>query len=304
MLRISVSKVKSYLKEHGTLDLVKKVRLRLITNSFQHIISIHGTPRSGTTWLGQIIDSSPQVRYKFQPLFSKAFKERISIRTPIEQTLRTLEEIYNREDKFLDRTKEKLAGIHKEFDQKERFPPFLAIKHNRYHYLIPYFLEFLSNIKIIGIIRHPCGTLNSWRKAPHEFLPEHDFMKNWRFAEDRTAFRPEEYFGFHKWKELTKLFLVMKAQYPENVFLLRYEDLTRNPFQKTEELYQFCQLPMNEQTQAFLTESTTNRNEDVYSVYKAGKKVDDWKDELDQSIIDSVYKELANTEFEPYLQTT
>ena len=42
---------------------------------FDRIISIHGVPRSGTSWLGQILDSSPKVRYKFQPLFSYAFKK-------------------------------------------------------------------------------------------------------------------------------------------------------------------------------------------------------------------------------------
>ncbi len=60
---------------------------------FKNIISIHGTPRSGTTWLGQIIDSSPNVRYKYQPLFSDSFKDRIFVRTPKKDVLKFYDEL-------------------------------------------------------------------------------------------------------------------------------------------------------------------------------------------------------------------
>ena len=41
---------------------------------YNKIILITGVARSGTSWIGQIIDSSPEVVYRFQPLFSYAFK--------------------------------------------------------------------------------------------------------------------------------------------------------------------------------------------------------------------------------------
>ena len=41
-------------------------------------VAIHGVPRSGTTWLGSIFDSSPNVIYRNQPLFSYAFKSYLS----------------------------------------------------------------------------------------------------------------------------------------------------------------------------------------------------------------------------------
>jgi len=37
-------------------------------------IALHSVPRSGSSWIGQILNSSPKVNYKFQPLFSYAFK--------------------------------------------------------------------------------------------------------------------------------------------------------------------------------------------------------------------------------------
>ena len=37
---------------------------------FMKNVAIFGVPRSGTSWLGQIFNSSPMVAYRFQPLFS------------------------------------------------------------------------------------------------------------------------------------------------------------------------------------------------------------------------------------------
>ena len=36
-----------------------------------------GVPRSGTSWFGELFNSSPRVAYRFQPLFSYAFKDAI-----------------------------------------------------------------------------------------------------------------------------------------------------------------------------------------------------------------------------------
>ena len=44
----------------------------------KEIIAIAGAPRSGTSWLAQIIDSSPNVRHRFQPIFSYAFKNAVN----------------------------------------------------------------------------------------------------------------------------------------------------------------------------------------------------------------------------------
>ncbi len=38
------------------------------------IIGLHGAPRSGTTWIGQIFNSAPQVAFRFQPFFAHAFR--------------------------------------------------------------------------------------------------------------------------------------------------------------------------------------------------------------------------------------
>ena len=107
-------------------------------NKFNNIISVHGVPRSGTSWLGQIFDSHPNVRYKFQPLYSDRFKDRINVRSTVNEINSFFNELYLTHDDFLDQTLKRRNKIYPSFSDKVRFPKYLVIKMVRYHYLIPY----------------------------------------------------------------------------------------------------------------------------------------------------------------------
>ena len=268
---------------------------------FKKIISIHGVPRSGTSWLGQIFNSSPEVRYKFQPLFSYAFKDQINIYSTKKEILDYFNRLYDYKDSFIDQVGKKKIGVYPIYNYKKKKPKYLVTKMVRYHFLIPHFLYLLNNIYIIAIVRHPCGVLNSWKKAPREFLQEWNFSKEWRFGQSKNEFRPEEYYGFHRWKEATKLFLEMSEQYPKKFKLIKYENLVRNPVSLTKELFGFVQLDFSNVTLNFLNDSTTKMHQDPYSVYKGKKDVNDWKKELDKKIVKNVFRELKGSEFEKFL---
>lgn len=272
--------------------------------SFHRILSIHGTPRSGTTWLGQILNSSPLVRYKFQPFYSYAFRGRIDlINCERDGLLDFFAQLYNCDDAYIDRKEQIKNGISPSF-QKDEIQTILALKEVRFHFLIPHLLEHLENISFVAVVRHPCGALNSWRKAPREFRPEWDFKDEWTFAQSRNQFRPGEYYGFHRWKEATKLFLEMEAKFPERFLLARYEDLVCEPEREVQRIFDFSRLELTDQTRNFLKESRAVHHEDVYSVYKGKQDVDIWKKELDSHIIEAVSKELKGTEFERFLAET
>ena len=271
-------------------------------SNYNKIISIHGAPRSGTTWIGQIIDSSPNIRYKYQPLFSDSFKDRLNVRSSVDEIRNFFDELYSFKDEYLDREKEKRNGIHERFLMKNDNPEFLLMKHVRYHYLIPYLLSKIDNIKFIGIVRNPCSVLNSWRKSPAEFRDiDGDFMREWRFAAKRTEFKPEEYFGFHKWKELSKLFLTMQELYSDKFYLLQYENIVNNTVDEIKKIFDFIGLDFHAQTESFILKSKSIHNNNVYSTFKGNKIVDDWKSELDPKIIKEIYTELDNTEFKRLL---
>ncbi len=63
--------------------------------------------------------------------------------------------------------------------------------------------------------------------------------------------------------------------------LVRYEDLCAEPARGFEELFAFCGLDWLEQTQRFLTESTTSSEDSYYSVYKDPlTSANQWQQEL------------------------
>lgn len=271
-------------------------------NKFKEIISIHGVPRSGTSWLGQIIDSSPEVRYKYQPLFSYTFKDQINLQSSKEEIINYFNELYDYEDDFLDQEYKKKKNIYPRFTQKKSNPKVLATKMVRYHFLIPLFIEKLDFIKFVFIVRNPCSVLNSWKNVPREFYEEWNFQEEWRFAQSMNEFRPEQYFGFHKWQEATKLFLETVNNFPDKAMIVQYEDLSKNTMNIANEIYEFINLDFSSQTNEFITKSLTEHQDDPSSVYKANKNLDKWITQLDQNLIDTIYNELSNTEFEKFLK--
>ncbi|WP_208586130.1 sulfotransferase [Gracilibacillus suaedae] len=269
---------------------------------FKQIISIHGVPRSGTSWLGQIFNSSEEVRYKFQPLFSYTFKDAIHVRSSKEEILKYYNELYNTEDEFLDQTQQIEKSIYPSFENKESNPKKLVTKMVRYHYLIPTLLSSVDDFKLVAIIRNPLAVLNSWRNAPKELPPHLSFEEEWRYAQNRNLFRPEEYFGFEKWKEATKLYLWAKEKYPKKVYLLKYEDLVSNTVDVTKDMFDFCDLTIGKQTNDFIGDSRSKMNDNPYSVYKGKNNTKEWENQLPKSVIEEVYHELTGTEFEQFLK--
>jgi len=273
-----------------------------LTNSFTKIVSIHGAPRSGTSWLGQIFDSSPEVRYKFQPLFSYSFKDRINIASNRKEILQFFEDLYNYpKDNFLDQLERKRKNQYPIFKVKKERPKYLVTKMIRYHFLVPNLLDFLDNIFIVAIIRNPCAAINSWRKAPREFLSQWNFESEWYFGQSMNNFRPEQYYGFNRWKESSKLFIEMERKYPSLCKSIKYEKLVSDPYYITRKLFNFVGLDLTESTNQFIKASTSLAQDDPYSVYKGKKEINEWKSELNEKIIKKVYEELEGTEFEKYL---
>ncbi|MCK5013927.1 MAG: hypothetical protein KAS66_08905 [Candidatus Omnitrophica bacterium] len=98
---------------------------------YKPVIAIAGVPRSGTSWLGQIIDSSPDVVYRFQPIFSYAFKDAVNIDSNREDCERFFRGIYESTDDFLLQTDKRKAGLYPTFEKKSN-PEYLAFKTCRY----------------------------------------------------------------------------------------------------------------------------------------------------------------------------
>jgi hypothetical protein len=233
-----------------------------------NIIGIHGVPRSGTSWLGQLVNASPQVNFKFQPLFSYAFKDVINETSDANDILEFFEKISVSDDDFLNLRDKDLLGDYPVFTKQE-IQTHLVFKHVRYHFLIEHFIHSIPNIKFILMIRNPLETLNSWRKAPREFKPGWDFIKEWKHADLKNLRRKEEYFGYQKWKEASELFVRLSEDYPQNVMVVSYDVLNSNTTSEVKRIYDFIELEMNKQVLNFISASKNKVKSHPNSVFKA-----------------------------------
>ena len=86
---------------------------------FKKVVALYGVPRSGTSWLGQILDSCPDAVYRYQPLFSYRFKNRITTESSTDEIEQFFQELYCAdEDDFLNQKEKRISGIYPVFSSK------------------------------------------------------------------------------------------------------------------------------------------------------------------------------------------
>lgn len=265
-------------------------------------IAIHGVPRSGTTWLGEIINSSPTVRYKYQPLFSYELKDFLDDKSDLKKIKEFFKKLDEINSPFLDQEEAKRKGIIPEF-QKNQITH-LVYKEVRYHHILKNLLVNDPEIKVIGIIRNPMATINSWITSPREFRKDEGWseIEEWRHAIKKNCHKPEEFYGFEKWKEVAYLFHGLANQFPERFYLINYNHLLKETLHTVKYLFKFCGLPIEQQTIDFLNSSKSIDKKGAYSVFKVKKFDDKWKNSLNKKIIFAIQKDLRNTPLEKYLE--
>ncbi len=265
-------------------------------------IAIHSVPRSGSNWLGAIIDSNPHVIFKHQPLFSYAFKDYLDEHASTEDIHLFFEKIAVTKDEFLDRSVKKHKEIVPVFTKQS--PTTIVYKEVRYHHLLQNMLRQDKALKVIGLIRNPCGVINSWLKAPREFKKELGWKaeEEWRYAPKKNCGKPEEFNGFEKWKEVAYLFQDLKSQYPDRFFLITYHDLLNRTNKSVQKIFDFCNLKMADQTIEFIKTSRNKRGKDTYGVYRTKKTDNQWISELPQHIQETIQEILKGTSLEKYLR--
>lgn len=264
-------------------------------------IAIHGAPRSGTTWLGEILNSNEHVIYKYQPLFSYAFKSFLDEKSDGQRIDAFFAAIAKAPDDFLDQTKQRQRGDLPVFSKAE--PTHIIYKEVRYHHILANLLQQDDSLRLIALIRNPLAVMASWLAAPREFRRDLGWVvaDEWREAPSKNANRPEEFFGFEKWKESARLFHALAAQYPQRVLMLPYSALLADPVTEAQRLCTFACLDFTEQMQQFLQASRGETKTDTYSVYRERRCDDGWKTQLDDSIVTAIRADLCGSDLACYL---
>jgi hypothetical protein len=258
-----------------------------------------GVARSGTSWLGQIFDSSLEVRFSFQPLFSYEFKNRVNEDSTAGEFRHLLEDIYGTKSPFLIQEDKRKSGEYPVFE-KASHTPHMVIKENRYQHVIEPMMRKCPEVKLVGIIRNPNAVINSWLKNPKEFPEGAVPLKEWRYGDCKNQGH-EDFFGYYKWKEVSSLYLDLHEKWPDRVYVLRYEDLVDSPEEVVKDLFAFCSIGFSTQTRDFLHQSSNSHIDSPYSVFKDKKVVSQWKNELDPYVISEISHDLSGTRLERFI---
>lgn len=265
-------------------------------------IAIHSVPRSGSSWLGEIINSSPDVIYSYQPLFSYPFKGALSTSSTGKDVDDFFDHISKTDDEFIRQSKERKQLTKPVF--KKESPTISVYKEVRYHHIVEHILLSSKNTKVVGLIRNPLAVLCSWISAPREFRADlgWDFEKEWRTAASKNLNRPEEFFGFNKWKEVALLFHRLQKTYPDNFYLVEYSDLLNDCELQVRQLFSFLGLTYTKQTHLFIQNKLgENSTKSVYSVFNTKERDDNWKSVLNENIVQSIVHELEGTDLMKYI---
>ena len=192
------------------------------------MIGIFGVPRSGTSWLGQIFNSSPETKFSYQPMFTEKFRDQIHVRSSAQEMQDFFQKVYEADEDFLNQNDGKAKGHKLVFTKNEALPDIFVFKEVMYLYMIPHFLRNLPEMKVIYLLRNPKDVILSWYNAPNEFYPEWDIEKEWQFAPSKNWYLPERYYGFHRWKEAVSLAKLLQEEFENQIYIVKYEELDEN----------------------------------------------------------------------------
>lgn len=252
-------------------------------------IAVHSVPRSGSSWLGNIFNSHPDVAFRYQPLFSYAFKDYLTEQSTADEIDLFFKEIEKSKNPFLHQNEGVKKRIRPVFSENKK-KTHICYKEVRYHQLLDNMLKKHRTLAVVGLVRNPMATISSWLNAPKEFRTDlgWEVKEEWRRAPRKNANKPEEFNGYEKWKEVVFMFLHLKEKYPTQFYLIQYRKLLYNTIEEVKELFDFCELGFSKQTKQFISESTSRHSSDAYSVFKTKEVDDKWKDNLPKYIFNAM----------------
>lgn len=251
-------------------------------------LALFSVPRSGSSWLGEILNSSPQVIYKFQPNFAYSFDAELKNDSTKKEINLFFEKLLKCDDDFVN-GKLSISGKKSVLDFKKENQNTLLFKETHYINIVGNILN-KTDIKIIGLLRSPFAVINSWINIPKEFDPSWDLKEEWVEANKKNEGKATHFFGYKKWKEVCFMFLKFREKYPKQFYLINYDDLIKNTEYEVKRLFEFCNLEFTEQTDLFINQSRSNSDGDAYSVFRQKRDDLEWKKKLP----DFIHKEIKN----------
>jgi len=234
-------------------------------------------------------------------LFSYAFKDRLNLTSSGNDIKQFFDDLASSTDQFIDQSLQKQKGAIPIFSKGK--VEAICYKEARYHHLIPHLLSADPELVLFLIIRNPLSVMASWVTAPKEF--DHASMnlsEEWRKADKKNGNRPEEWYGYDKWKEFAVMANKLTLLYPDRCRIIEYNELLVHTEEVIMSCFEFCGIPYGAQTSSFINESRTkDMTVDAYSVFRVKQDDSKWKSILPAEIIRTIEQELHGTELSRYL---
>lgn len=261
-------------------------------------LAIFSVPRSGSTWLGEIFNSSMVVKYCFQPMFSYSFTARFNNLNNNNDLKSIYTDLLKTNDDFIIQKKQRDENYLPKFEKK--LPTHLVFKEVRYIHLISQLNRLDSDLKFIFLIRNPIDVINSWVKAPKEYNSDWKINKELIYAHKKNNNEIFNFYGLDAWVKTTKFFEEFTKLNEHQAIIIRYEDLAKNTIEETKKLFQHANLDFDKQTKCFIRQSKKINKSDPYSVYRNSS----FKNSviLENNIIDKIKVYINNNNLTQYLK--
>lgn len=223
-------------------------------------IAIFGCPRSGTSYLGQILNYSEKVTYRYQPLWSYEFKDFFFKKKINDKNVKLFhEKLYQAKSSYvltsLRNTKKKLTH--------------LVWKEVRYHNIIKKLLKTHQLNNIIYIFRKPEAVINSWYDAPGEFKKNWNIYNEYFYAKKINK-KKYDYYGLFKWIKSGKEILKLNNK---KIIFICYEDLEKNPSKLIKKLFSKININYTKKINIFINKTKKRTSLEQYSIYKKKSKM-------------------------------
>lgn len=309
-------------------------------------ILLLGAQRSGTTWFGKIFDSHPDVLYRHEPDHGHPPPPDADMRAVVEhwandRSLRTavkrpfFRKSWQSAPAYWLRTGltallaagTRLPAIG---DRIARLPApdlghgkRLAVKSIDWCDGVGAFARALPDSRTIVILRHPCGQVASVMRGNRQGrfslrrsgtdMPFEEVL-TLRYAAARglneADFQALPDAAKYAWDWVRFNEMALRAlQTLPNARLVIYEDLCANPADVARDLFAYCGLDWNQQTEAFIGRSTGDASSTgYYAVFRDSiAAADAWRSAMtpdDQDSVRSVVRHSPLRQFWPDLSTT
>ena len=241
----------------------------MVKDSSQSFVIIQSVPRSGSSWLGQILNSCPRVTYRYQPLHSYTFAPLIDENSNEEEVHDFFDALARSDDPYINMCfGYRPGGVElPKFDK--HIPWRIAYKETHDFGAAVNALSACNHVMMIGLVRNPIDTLDSWFRTPSEFNPSWQIDDEWWDASAKNAEYRGNLFGLKHWIETTRR-MVSLNEINERFRLVRYEELLEKPAFVVQNLFDWLGIPLEEQTLDFLSRSTNEsvESDNSYSIFR------------------------------------